>query len=343
MAWNVFGSREPGSRNEATSTVRGLTFIGLSHDGVHLIFADARGTQFAVPVDQRLSSTLRIDRPNAQLEITVEPMRPKDVQARIRAGATAAEVAEESGWSVEHVERFAGPPMAERAYIAERARGTEIRRPSGTLTLDDLVDLRLIERGISKELVRWDAWRREDGLWTVHLSFPVGSADAVATWVYDSANRIVIADDETARDFLGESSRLRVVAVEDAPEDGVAQAGPVAVPALELENDAVEPAPAVTDEIGSIAETIVPIEPAQVLIEVETPAMPGESVQPKPTRKSKDTVVIESAEQQPAVEPEAQPELPPRAPRTRPTKGRRASVPSWDEILFGSATQDENS
>ena len=40
--------------------------------------------------------------------------------------------------------------------------------------------------------------------------------------------------------------------------------------------------------------------------------------------------------------PESPPEEPPArpAPRPKPARGKRASVPSWDEILFGSSSHD---
>ena len=56
-------------------------------------------------------------------------MSPRDIQARIRGGATAAEVAELSGLPLAKVERYEGPVLAEREYVAQQARKVEVASP----------------------------------------------------------------------------------------------------------------------------------------------------------------------------------------------------------------------
>ncbi len=48
-------------------------------------------------------------------------LRPKDIQARIRAGASVEQVAESSGMDITKVERFAHPVLLERPRAAELA------------------------------------------------------------------------------------------------------------------------------------------------------------------------------------------------------------------------------
>ena len=48
-------------------------------------------------------------------------LRPRDIQSRIRAGASAQEVAESSGMDLSKVERFAHPVLLERQRAAELA------------------------------------------------------------------------------------------------------------------------------------------------------------------------------------------------------------------------------
>ncbi|WP_253257382.1 septation protein SepH, partial [Arthrobacter sp. Hiyo1] len=54
------------------------------------------------------------------------PCPPRDIQSRIRSGATAAEVAELSGMPLANVQRYEGPVLAEREYIAQQARKVEV-------------------------------------------------------------------------------------------------------------------------------------------------------------------------------------------------------------------------
>ena len=75
--------------------MRDLRLIGVHEDGEHLLFADAEGTRFRVPLDDPLRAAARHHRPNtSQPSPEVEAgHRPREVQALIRAGLTAEEVA----------------------------------------------------------------------------------------------------------------------------------------------------------------------------------------------------------------------------------------------------------
>ena len=87
--------------------------------------------RFRVRVDEPLRAAVRRDRPRlGQLQIEIDGgLRPRDVQALIRAGSSAEEVAERSGWSVEKVRRYEGPILAEREHVAGLARGVRRARP----------------------------------------------------------------------------------------------------------------------------------------------------------------------------------------------------------------------
>ena len=53
---------------------------------------------------------------------------PREIQARVRSGASVADIVSESGLDPAHVEAFAGPVMAEREHIASSARAATVRR-----------------------------------------------------------------------------------------------------------------------------------------------------------------------------------------------------------------------
>lgn len=280
--------------------MRPITFVGLSADGRALIVADSAGTHYRLDVDTRLSAVLGLPirpgtasdqgsiRGHGQMEIALHPLSPKDIQARIRAGATVTEVAEQTGAPIERIERFAGPPLADRAYAAEQARGAAVRGETGTL--DAVIAAHVEARGFTLDSVRWDAWRREDGQWTIIAFLPgAPGVDVVATWIFDAAARQVVPDDVSA--LLGASTPSPSAA-------GTAAAGPAASSGLRLVVD----------------------EPARADSELVTPVTPA-------------------AEDDTRSEPEPGPEST-AAQRSRPK--RRASVPSWDEILFGASTPPAN-
>ena len=88
-----------------------LRLIGVHEDGQHLLLADSEGNRFRVPLDEPLRAAVRRDRPRlGQLQIEIDGgMRPRDVQALIRAGASAEEVADRSGWTRREGAPLRGP------------------------------------------------------------------------------------------------------------------------------------------------------------------------------------------------------------------------------------------
>jgi hypothetical protein len=183
-----------------------LRVVAVSSDGARLVLKAADATEYTLPIDERLRAAVRGDRPRLG-QIDVEShLRPRDIQARIRAGATAEEVAQLAGIAVERVRRFEGPVLAERAFMAERARKTAIRRQGESTgpQLGDAVAERLLLRGAEKDSAAWDSWRRDDGTWEVVLGFRADGRTFRACWTYDPPRRLVQANDDEARALIGE-------------------------------------------------------------------------------------------------------------------------------------------
>ena len=142
-----------------------LTLVGLHDDGEHVVLEGPDGQRFRVRIDEALRATVRRDRPQlaqvrAELAASVPP---REIQARIRAGASAEEVAEQSGMPVEIIRRYDGPVLAEREYIAEQAQATRIGHETGAPLLGDLVtDRRGAVRGRRSTALRTVDLRRRD-------------------------------------------------------------------------------------------------------------------------------------------------------------------------------------
>ncbi|WP_310723123.1 septation protein SepH, partial [Streptomyces sp. N2A] len=186
-----------------------LRVVAVSNDGTRLVLKAADSTEYTLPIDERLRAAVRNDRARlGQIEIEVEShLRPRDIQARIRAGASAEEVAQLAGIPVDRVRRFEGPVLAERAFMAERARKTPVRRPGENTgpQLGEAVAERLLLRGADKDSVQWDSWRRDDGTWEVLLVYRVATEPHSASWTYDPPRRLVQAVDDEARALIGEA------------------------------------------------------------------------------------------------------------------------------------------
>ena len=183
-----------------------LRFVAVSEDGRYAVLAiPGRSARFTLPIDERLRAvalgqTSRL----AQYEIEVEsPLRPKEIQARIRAGETVEEIADAAGISVERVRWFEAPILAERAYAADQAQLASVRRQGDATPgprLGEIVTERLKMFGADPEDAQWDAKKLGDGSWQVELTFISGERLHTAEWIFDQRRRHVLpADDNAAR------------------------------------------------------------------------------------------------------------------------------------------------
>lgn len=190
-----------------------LTLVGVDDDGEHLVLAAPGGTRFRLRADDALRLAAR--RGPAAPQAPAGPpaaLTPREIQARLRAGEDAAEIAASTGTAEERVRRYEGPVLAERAHVAERARALPVRWRDGSgrsPALATLVADRLLERGADGGAA-WDAWRREDGAWLVRAAFRAGGRERRATWSLDLQRAHLEALDDEAR-------WLSSVDVEEAP------------------------------------------------------------------------------------------------------------------------------
>lgn len=236
-----------------------LTPVGLSKDGASLVLLSDTGEEFLVALDRRFRAALRGDNARlGQLEMKMESaLRPRDIQARIRAGESAEEVAAAAQTTVEAIMPFAAPVIAERAHVAETAQKASIRRRSSesspaARTLTEAALRYLSDLGVRSDDVSWDAWRREDGRWTVTAQFLSDGADRRAEFSYDQPGRFVLADNDEAMLLTGEAQRATAATEPTRRLSAVPTDGPDDLPlgddALELVRDPAPPAtPVQTD------------------------------------------------------------------------------------------------
>ncbi len=209
---------------------RYLTLVGVTPDGRRLRLADPHdpaGGEFTVEIDARLRAALgvqpatRPDQPVPKVETQMDSMlRPRDIQARIRAGETPESVAAAAKTTVEKVMPYAAPVLAEREHVAERAQRSSIRRPAsetphGARTLGEAVTGHLHERNVDPEVVAWDAWRREDGRWALTGRFSIQGREGLAELTFDQPGNFVVLDNDDARWLVGD---LPDPAAEPEPE-----------------------------------------------------------------------------------------------------------------------------
>ncbi|WP_456843912.1 septation protein SepH [Cellulomonas sp. P5_C6] len=341
-----------------------LELVGLHEDGEHLVLVAPDGARFRLRIDEPLRAAVRRDRPQLE-QLRAESagtLSPREIQARIRAGATTQEVADDAGLPIERVRRYEGPVLAEREHIAEQARGTRVGRDIGAPTLGDLVTDRLAARGVDLGSLAWDAARDASGPWVVLARFAVGDAEHEARWTFDPAKRTVVADEDEAR-WLSETeiadepvSRRHLAAVRDVVFDFQGD-----VPTLRQDDsepvEPVEPTPDPHEETASLLDDLRSRRGVRQAVELgdeddddDAEAFEGFGPQHAFDFGRLDTSVpgahpVDAPDEAVVYPPPAavpEPVTTPAAPaaehdETERPRGRRgrAKVPSWDEIVFG--------
>jgi hypothetical protein len=349
--------------------MRDLRLIGVHEDGQHLLLSDSGGERYRVQLDDPLRAAARRDRPRlGQLQIEIDGgMRPREVQALIRAGRSAEEVAERAGWPVEKVRRYEGPILAEREYVAGLAKAVRLRGRAAAgasePTLSARVSQRLSGRGVDPGQAEWDSARTEGGEWTVVLTFPAGGRERQARWSFDVQSRTVAAADDEAR-WLSEedtaeansplpaphlvSAPVRATAVYDVEaEGGLQSASRRSMPPARPTEEPLDLMMAMRERASHRGRprrrkspaTQTPLDqaPREDALPLDDIAYDPESMPPPPPARG--THPVDEADPEPAGEDDRPEPATPERPRAAKKNGR-PSVPSWDDVMFGARPRD---
>jgi hypothetical protein len=225
--------------------VQQLHLVGFTTDSDHLILSAKKGAKsgsFTVPLDERLLEVIAdaVRRRNSDdSEVTAAPLplppelkpasdaskrvsalSPRELQARLRAGRSVAQVAREAGADEEWVAKFEPPVLAERERIVNRARElvyVKPRRGESAERLGLAVRWNLADRGIrytdGEFDTGWSAFHVGAATWGVTFAFASRGRRNVAEWEVDFAEGEVLARNRAASDLgYAEPGRRRRLA-----------------------------------------------------------------------------------------------------------------------------------
>lgn len=320
-----------------------LDLAGISPDRRRLLLVDDQGAEFTLDITPDLRAAVRGETTRlGQLEIKMSSsIRPREIQIRIRAGESAETVAQAAGTTVDAIMPYIAPVLAEREHVAERAQKASIRRTPGETSaahtqsrvLGDAVASQLRAIGADPTGVTWDAYRRETGRWVLTGTYTSGERNGTARFTYDAPGNYVLTDNDDARWLIGEV--LEAPAVPAARDElrQVRERRLTSVPAEELPLGGDLGA---TLPLGDDALDLVAIEADQPPVDQPPVDVPAAHVEyDEPIRATADQPLIaDSAPSEAEREAEAA-----RHRRAVQKKRGRASVPSWDEIMFGGSDQ----
>lgn len=334
-----------------------LKVIGIE-EGV-LVVATEAGERFALPVDETLRSQLR----RAQRDAEPRGTRPspRDIQAHIRSGLSAAEVAELLGTRLEDVQRYERPVLAEREHIVGQALSVPVLL-AGELEADaqptfgTAVRAKLADAGAVGE--RWTSWREESG-WIVKLEFTASEVDHDARWSFDPRRSTLAplnadATQLSRQGALPEGLIPRLRALDSSPlkDSSRFDSGAFGPRRIEPEAEITRPEirPTAT---AAVQEAAIKRAPDQSVTSAETADL-LEALrrrrglrEPMPSDEQVDPGhspvalfdALEPGYDEAVDEPEDEALDDTVISEASRRKGR-TSMPSWDEIVFGARTED---
>ena len=173
-----------------------LDLLGVGADEETLVFTDSEGRRYTTPITDELRGAVRRDRPRIEAVSEDKPLRPREIQALLRAGARAVDIAREHNVEVSQITRYEAPVQAEKDYALSRALSSHIGSLPDSPVMGDLVVDRLAARGVSPDSLNWSASRQADSPWVIQLTFVQGAVEHGAQWRLPSSGHLEAIDEE---------------------------------------------------------------------------------------------------------------------------------------------------
>ena len=335
------------------------------NDGDYLILEALDGQKFRLISDESLKSAIRRDTHSKLDSIS---LTPREIQDHIRNGMSIEDIVSASGAPFDFVEKFAAPVLDELAHMVDSAKSVRITtsqdryNDSAHVEFGELVESRLGHSGASE--FSWSAKRGEFNSWNVSVHFLLAGEDSFAAWSFDPRKLTLSPENESAvtlstndpltttpipklRPVLQAEQELGATEVIDTPPFELASVS-------EVEPESVQRKVATTPWVTQLVPVQNP-EPDAVPVVEETQAEPDQPLsatadllQALRIKRGEREAAAESASREnesteKAVEvvKETQVSFEPEEPVTPvvPKKGR-AAMPSWDQIVFGTKTED---
>ena len=313
--------------------MRELNPIGREDNSLLLISED--GEQFTVSIDETLTRTLKESRvPDA----SGEELSPRQIQDAVRAGESVTEIAERSGTSLSLVERFAHPVLEELQHMVDLALSIRVELPADRFNeiakkpFGEIVEENLNATGANE--VSWSAKRSENSIWEISVHYQLQDSVGSATWTFDP-RRYQLTPETSNAQALSKPGSTIDSPLRPAPKTIVPEHPANGEPVVTADNleafrsrrakvEVFEETPKELEvEPESVTEHIAEVVQITQTIEV-VPENLGEETQESPEIVEDYNVTVEPETKQSNEAP----------------KKSRAPMPSWDQIVRGTQSDD---
>jgi hypothetical protein len=158
----------------------------VAREGDYLVLESQAGERFRVMVEDSLREATRLSAK------AVSGTSPKEIQALIRAGFTASEVAKQTGESEEYVALFAGAVLDELKFVLDSAMSVTLSDGQAMVPFAELVSR-------SQAVERWQL-AKTDGRWVVTAQ----TASGPAQWAFSPSDLTLEPMNSLARNVAAE-------------------------------------------------------------------------------------------------------------------------------------------
>lgn len=310
------------------------------NDGEHLILESGSGDRFRLPIDDSLKTAIRLGSQGSTASVA---MSPREIQSEIRFGSSVDDLVARSGDPRNYIEKFAAPVLDELSHLVSSARGVRIsiagdrHTDVSQIEFGDVISGRLDASGVHES--EWSARRDEQQIWLVSISYELGDETQKATWSFDPKRLILAPENEFA---VRLSTQNSLVAASYSP----LRAAP--------DTESVSADQGITQALGDtqLVETVIPLGRAREFIEVDDEEMePPTDLLEALKKKREERTARDSEQIEPAVTTQTielvslegeQSQIEEIAPNPAPIRrSGRPSIPSFDEIVQGTKSEDE--
>lgn len=329
--------------------MKDIKFLGT--DGDFLLLETAEGQRYRLLVDE---SVRRASRGDSSNQLDAPNISPREIQEEIRVGRSIQDIINSSGASEDYIRKFAQPVLDELNHAVLNAltvrleiAGDRFNEPTAR-EFGEIIKSRLAASGAGIE--RWSALKAPDQGFYIYCEFELNGETKKATWSYDP-KRLALAPENDVAITLSSQDRLAT----QAPRLRPVATAPTSI--TENLGDTVDLAKAMpSDSKPLIVSQTEPDEPAMsetadLLEALRRKRNERESVEQLDAHPATEGLrIIELVPEQDYpieaalvedAEPEPEPTPAPVATdQASSSKRGRASIPSWDQIVFGTKTED---
>jgi len=320
--------------------MKDIKFLGA--DGDFLLLETAEGVRYRLLVDETVR---RASRGEVQAQLDAPTLSPRQIQEEIRVGRSIADIIAASGAPEEYIRKFAQPVLDELNHAVLNAltvrleiAGDRFNEPA-TREFGDIIKSRLAASGAGIE--RWSALKAPNQGFFIYCEFELNGETNKATWSYNP-KRLALSPEND-------------VAISLSSQDRISTQEPRLRPVATVPTSITESLGATVDLVRKIPTTAAPLittasqpdesalsETADLLDALRKKRSERESVEQLDPHPSTEGLRIVEYIPEPNIfedEPEPTPAPVITGSTISPKRGR-ASIPSWDQIVFGTKTED---